>query len=1106
MKSWLKPIGIFLLLFVVFDVIGIKMLHRGLQSKREAYFANEVKELQMAYQAITKSYGINAQVFAQKIIEIPETARILREARNGAASSTGQTLLRATLYYRLRPTYAAYQAQQQVSLLNFYLPNGAPFLKMNIPVLSGDYPPERRLSVIAATQDRKIISGLESESGFIGYRYLLPIEDKGEYLGCLEIGLSLQDLQAQLENFLIRQFSFMLTPNARNAAKLKGTYVTSELNKAYVVPEEELWLTKTVQELLSDEDEDDARDQEEEKAHQMVISGITHFIRGRLAEGIAAQKPFATSLSPELLAHGDLNFVVAFLPLSDTRDAHIAFLVSCRRDDTLETFTDTFILKSLIASVILFSAMLFIAQIKRNRKAILQSRDRLQGITDNMFEGLGVLNKQHRLTFVNPATERMLGYARSELLNKHLHDVLFHEDRSACVAVGGDCAICMEIESGKAYRSDEHILLTKERRAFPVSITISPLIDKRGEWQGSIVVFQDITEHKRAEEALKKSEEFNRVIIETMNEGLATFDSESKFTYVNSAFCRLFNLPREAFIGHDFLEHVSEQNRGIILKNIEWQKRTGKQSESYELEWKRDDKAFTTILSPQTLLDHEGRVTGGVIVLTDITPIKRAEQSLAEERNLLRTLLDTIPDLVYLKDPDGRFLTVNMAFAEKIGRCHPQDVIGKTIYDFFPEAQAKMTIMLEQGVIRSGKPIFSEEVLLEIQGQSIWFSKTLVPLQKNGGSVTGLLGINRDITERKQAEEVLVDMNIELKETLEHLKLTQSQLIQSEKMAALGQLIAGVAHEINTPLGAIRASIGNIASALNDTLIGLPRLLPRLSVEEQATFFAFIERASQPKLQLTSREERLLKRQLRDHLEAEQIDDADTLADTLADIGIYDNIAPYLGMLRHQRSADILQAVYNLSAQQHNSDNIMTAVERAAKIVFALKSYAHFDYTGEMATASVTDGIDVVLTLYYNQLKHGIDVKKQYQDTPLIRCYPDELNQVWTNIIHNAVQAMDGRGTLEISVSPATYPFKEGERPCVVVKITDSGCGVPDEIKERIFEPFFTTKPAGEGSGLGLDIVKKIIEKHQGRIELESRPGRTTFSIYLPTFRGVEKA
>ena len=156
MKSWIKPISMFLALFVVFDVIGIKMLHRSLQAKREAYFANEVKELQMAYQAITKSYGINAQAFAQKIIEIPETTRILREARNGAASSTGQTLLRATLYYRLRSTYAAYQAQQQVSLLNFYLPNGVPFLKMSIPVLSGDYPPERRLSVVAATQDRKI--------------------------------------------------------------------------------------------------------------------------------------------------------------------------------------------------------------------------------------------------------------------------------------------------------------------------------------------------------------------------------------------------------------------------------------------------------------------------------------------------------------------------------------------------------------------------------------------------------------------------------------------------------------------------------------------------------------------------------------------------------------------------------------------------------------------------------------------------------------------------------------------------------------------------------------------------------------------------------------
>jgi signal transduction histidine kinase len=131
-----------------------------------------------------------------------------------------------------------------------------------------------------------------------------------------------------------------------------------------------------------------------------------------------------------------------------------------------------------------------------------------------------------------------------------------------------------------------------------------------------------------------------------------------------------------------------------------------------------------------------------------------------------------------------------------------------------------------------------------------------------------------------------------------------------------------------------------------------------------------------------------------------------------------------------------------------------------------------------------------VLTLYHNQLKHGIEVVKHYESLPNIPCYPDELNQVWTNLIQNAIQAMDGQGTLEIGVAQKDHH--------VVVRVTDSGSGISEEIRERIFEPFFTTKPAGEGSGLGLDIVQKIIDKHHGKIEIESQPGKTTFCVILP--------
>jgi two-component system, NtrC family, sensor kinase len=131
-----------------------------------------------------------------------------------------------------------------------------------------------------------------------------------------------------------------------------------------------------------------------------------------------------------------------------------------------------------------------------------------------------------------------------------------------------------------------------------------------------------------------------------------------------------------------------------------------------------------------------------------------------------------------------------------------------------------------------------------------------------------------------------------------------------------------------------------------------------------------------------------------------------------------------------------------------------------------------------------------VLELDRNSIKKGIEVTRNYQLLPAIWCYSDEMIQVWTNLIYNAIQAMEGKGRLAI----ATH--QQGRY--IVVQFTDSGCGIPPEIQARIFEPFFTTKPAGEGSGLGLNISQKIIDKHQGRIEVDSQPGQTTFKIWLP--------
>jgi len=424
-------------------------------------------------------------------------------------------------------------------------------------------------------------------------------------------------------------------------------------------------------------------------------------------------------------------------------------------------------------------------------------------------------------------------------------------------------------------------------------------------------------------------------------------------------------------------------------------------------------------------------------------------------------------------------------------------------------------------LFRKGDPPAELVILLEGEFHAYWDERDhdVVYIGRAGdqaSEVTGMLPFSRmtsyQVTGRAVTDMRLLRFPVQLfPEMMQRMPVLVQRLVgimsdrvreattldqQQDKLMALGKLSAGLAHELNNPAAGATRAANDLIETLKELRAADMRLCSHdLSDNQQSSIAAFERKAidhTATAEQLNSLDQSDREDQVSEWLEAHGVSDAWKLSPNLVEAGMDSPaLEQLLGEIPSTAMADVLARVNSQLAAAKLASEIKTATARISELVGAIKEYSYMDQAS-VQELDVHKGLEnTLLILKYKLRKKDITVTRDYdQSLPQIKAYGSELNQVWTNLIVNAVDAMSAGGKLKVRT--------KSEPTDIMIEIRDNGVGIPPEVRSRIFEPFFTTKAVGEGTGLGLDTVARIIRKHRGNVRFESKPGDTCFQVRLP--------
>jgi two-component system NtrC family sensor kinase len=888
--------------------------------------------------------------------------------------------------------------------------------------------------------------------------------------------------------------------------------------------------------------------------------------------------------------------------------------------------------------------------------------------------GIVIVDREGHILWVNPAFTSLTGYAAEEVLGRTPR-VLKSGEQNAEVYKD----LWQTILSGEVWKG-ELINRRKDGTHYTDETTITPVRDAQGAVSHFVAIKQDVTERKRAERALEERTAYLNTLIEISPVGIAVLDTRDRIQMSNPAFEKLFLYSRQEMQGVDLDDLIVPNELIAESESLTRQCLSGASVHTTSRRRRKDGTPVDVEISGVPLV-IDGEPRGLLVLYQDITERKQAEQDLAQERDLLRTLMDNLPDYIYFKDRESRFVRTNLAHVKAFGLNDPSQVVGKADFDFFTAEHAQQAYDDEQEVMRTGTPMMArEEKETWPDGRVTWVSTTKMPFRDTSGAIIGTFGVSHDVTERKRSEDEVYrsrqmlqsildsvpqrvfwkdrsltylgcnrafaldaglgdaaevvgksDFDLAWKESAELCRADDERVIEQEspklnfeepQIRPGGSLlwlrtsklplrdregkvigVIGTYEDITSQKRseeALRESeeryreLFENASDLVYTADLDLRLTSLNRVAEQTIGYCREEAAQMNLRQLVEpkewpRVEQALERLLtgepptrlevaitakdgrrvmlevnprliyrdgkpvgvqgiardvtgRDVVEmelrhAQKLESVGRLASGIAHeintpiqfVGdntrflqdSFGGLQTLLNKYQELRDAaasgavnpELLAAVrrtegesdcaYLLEEIPKALAQTLDGVTRVATIVRAMKEFAHPE-TKEMAAADLNKALLSTLTVARNELKYVADIETDFGDLPPVVCNISDLNQVFLNLLVNAAHAI-GEVVKGTGKKGKIQVRRASEGQTVLITISDTGCGIPEGIRTKIFDPFFTTKEVGRGTGQGLAIARSVVvERHKGNLTFESEVGKgTTFYIRLPLEPGV---